>query len=95
MSVFRVPPLNPNVLFSEFIGEPSVLSETVSDECLIAYFKDLLATFYPTLTFPAIAQVVRSKWSGNPLIQGAYTYVPPGSSIQDIINLGEPLVSVF
>jgi hypothetical protein len=94
-AVFRVPPTSPNLLISEFVGEPSVLSELTSDECLIAYFKDLLNTFYPDITFPNIIQLVRSKWATNPLIQGAYTFVPPGSSIDDIVNLGEPLVNTF
>jgi hypothetical protein len=87
-----VPPLNPNVLYSEFIGDPSFLSELTTDECLIAYFDDLLNIFYPDITFPSIKEIVRSKWATNPLIQGAYTYVPPGSSIRDIVNVAEPLV---
>ncbi len=54
-----MPPTNPNILFSEFPGDVSIYSETVSDACLIQVFKELLKKFYPTTTFPSIVQVIR------------------------------------
>jgi len=92
--MWKVPPMNTNILFSEFVGDSSVLSESVSDACLIQIFNELLAKFYPTTKFPSILQVIRSKWSSNPLIQGSYTYAPVGASVDDINNLAVPIVNI-
>ena len=40
---------------------------------------------------PVIDAVLRSKWGTNPLFWGSYSYVPLGSSGEDIEQLAEPL----
>lgn len=58
-AIWRVPPEQPNILFSEFVGDASIFSESLSDACLIQVFTELLKKFYPTKTFPNIVQVIR------------------------------------
>ena len=43
----------------------------------------------PSLPYPVSAHV--SKWSQDEFAKGCYTYISCQSSVQDIVNLAEPL----
>ncbi len=57
----------------------------------------LALTFNRTNIFKNVNKKMqtKSKWSSNSLIQGSYTYVPPGISVADIKNLAVPIVNYF
>ena len=57
--VFRVPPNFPNILFSEFVGDASKFSETLSDQCLIDVFFELTTKFFPSLNLPKPVKIIR------------------------------------
>ena len=85
-------PNNKNILFGFFVGEDSVFSESLSDECMIDIFAELLNKFFPKYKIPRPADIVRSKWKSNVLTQGSYSFPKVGSSMDDTKTLAKPVV---
>jgi hypothetical protein len=58
-SSFDVMPKFKNVLFAFLVGDDSVRSESVSDNCIIDVIYEMLMKFFPGLNLPRPVSVVR------------------------------------
>lgn len=54
-----MPPKKKNILFGFLVGKASAFSETLSDECMIDIFGEMLAKFFPKLNIPKPRAIVR------------------------------------
>ena len=84
-------PKKTNVLFAFLVGNGSIYSESMSDECLIDVIAELFGIFFPKLNIPRPRHVIRSKWSSNSLVQGSYSFVKVGSTMNDVNTLAKPV----
>ena len=90
-SSFTVVPKKPNVLFAFLVGNGSIYSESMSDECMIDVIAELFGIFFPNLNIPRPRNVIRSKWSSNGLVKGSYSFVKVGSTMNDVNTLAKPV----
>ncbi len=51
--------------------------------------------YYMNFPFVITSKFFRSKWNQNPLTQGSYTFIPTGSSVDDVYNLSKPVVIIL
>ena len=58
-STFDVLPKFKNILFAFLVGEDSIKSENVSDECFKDVIYELLLKFYPRLNLPRPINIIR------------------------------------
>lgn len=92
-----------NVVTGWFAGKEAVAMESLADQEVIKGFLDTLSAFGIDLKkgsidsvgegdkSPVIDGILRSGWGRNPLFWGSYSYVPVGSTGDDIDILAEPL----
>jgi monoamine oxidase len=64
--------------------------EKESDEAQVERVMTALRNVYGE-TFPAPKGWTVTRWHQNPTTLGSYSYLPPGSTVQDRITLGEPI----
>ncbi|GLJ23970.1 hypothetical protein SUGI_0455660 [Cryptomeria japonica] len=91
---------NSRIVASWLAGKEAMQMESLSDQDVIRGMLNTLSAFgfNPAKDsdnaedkMPVIDAVLRSKWATHPLFWGSYSYVPLGSSGEDIELLAEPL----
>jgi hypothetical protein len=92
-NLFKLPIFN-NVLIGFLVGEKAVFIESLDDDCLLDMIKELVAKFFPTFKQKPV-KIIRSRWASNSLSRGSYSHIRVGSSIDDMLQLAEPIVNLL
>ena len=92
LEFFPVPPGGKSsVLVALAFGAFAKELESMSKQQVITKIVSQLIEIEPSISSDNVVDVYVSAWSSDPLSRGAYTHLPPGSSMADPENLGRPI----
>ncbi|XP_074641836.1 spermine oxidase-like isoform X2 [Tubulanus polymorphus] len=80
-----------NVLVGWLSGKEAMYMESLSEEEVGRACVEALRKFLKRSDIPLPVKVTKTAWYHHPYSRGAYTYIPVGSSIDDIEALQEPI----
>jgi len=80
-------PNNPNILHTLISGLDAVNSEKLSDDDVVREVMDTLRHLYSEITIPPPVAFKMSRWGNDSFSQGAYSFLPPGTSDEDYKSL--------
>ncbi|CDY43522.1 BnaA01g07220D [Brassica napus] len=85
---------NSKVLLSWFAGKEALELEKLPDEEIIDGVLTTVSCLTGKEEVVKITKVLTSKWGGDPLFRGSYSYVAVGSSGDDLDAMAEPLPQI-
>lgn len=79
----------PAVLMTSSAGRDAVGMEKRKDEEIVQDVLQVLREIFAVVPPPSFYKVTR--WGSDPFARGSYSFVPPGSSVQDFLTLKSPI----
>ncbi|CAH1257567.1 PAOX [Branchiostoma lanceolatum] len=91
--IFYVDPKAPNTVFAWLSGEEALHMEALTEEEVAHTIVQVLRRFTGNDDIPLPQRLMRSRWGGDPLSCGSYSFIAVGASGEDIDTIAEPLYS--
>jgi hypothetical protein len=84
---------DPHILHTLISGLDAIRGENLSDKSIVEEVMTTLRHLFSDISIPQPITYKVSRWGGDDFSQGAYSFLPPGSSDQDYFSLQSSVCS--